>query len=372
MTLTRDQAQAAIHASTTRIYRRVDIYESDGETMWAENVGVKSGNVTVGLGDAVRRTLDLTLHNGDGELDSYPEAFWYDKIIKPYRGVIIDGEVWEHQLGEFMVDSFEEPHFPHDVTISGRDYGKKLQKSKFTTATSFEDAPVEDVIEAIAFVAGIPISRMNLATTGETTGKKHTFERGSERWQAINTIALAANHEVYFDSYGYMVLTPFSDPISEERLFTFQTGYTDPESGNLLGYKKKAHDTEICNHIVVVGTDPTTKMPVVGEAINTTPSSPTRVSRIGDRYWEYESTSITTAAKAQKLADSFLRVKALESFELSMTSLVVPWLDVGKVVEFLDPNPSPGDPSAFLLDSLSIPLGVGSMSSSGKRITIVG
>ena len=78
--------------STTQHIRRVEIYESDGVTRWSKDVKVRliGGQVNVDYGRDERRTLDLELENADGVLINAPDEFWYDKIIKVYRGVRID------------------------------------------------------------------------------------------------------------------------------------------------------------------------------------------------------------------------------------------------------------------------------------------
>jgi hypothetical protein len=76
--------------------------------------------------------------------------------------------------------------------------------------------------------------------------------------------------------------------------------------------------------------------------------------------------------QAQMLADTFLSVHQLEQFSLDLTALNVFYLDVGKTVQFIDPNPASGDPDMFLLQSLTIPVGLGLMTATAGRVTNVG
>jgi hypothetical protein len=50
---------------------------------------------------------------------------------------------------------------------------------------------------------------------------------------------------------------------------------------------------------------------------------------------------------------------------------MLPWLEVGEILGWSDPNPSPGDPDKFLLSSLGISMDLGPMSGVGRRVTIV-
>lgn len=83
------QVVNATLAATSRIIRRVEIYEADGETRWNADKEIRlvDGSVNIDYSRDERRTLDITLDNSDGRLVNAPKYFWYDKIIKVFRGV---------------------------------------------------------------------------------------------------------------------------------------------------------------------------------------------------------------------------------------------------------------------------------------------
>lgn len=372
-------ALAAILGPSTSVTRRAEIYEADGITPWATlpQPGITAGSVNIDLSRAERRTFDLTLDNTDGSLRHYPGGFWYDKVIKLFRGVsyVEDGErkTWEAQLGEFVIDQIREPHFPKVIQVSGRDYTKHLTTSKFARTTSFAAGdPVENIIKAIAQGAGI--SKFILPNRPDkVTGRAFLFERGVERGAAIKEIASAYNYDAFFDAQGFLVQAPFHDPVSSPIAWTFETG----RFGNIVSYTKTTTDSRIYNHVVVTG-EAADQIPVSAEALNLEPSSPTRIRQpgetggLGDRLYQFTSSFISTKAQAQEVADSFLKVHALEEFNIDLASIVLPWLTVGEVMEFIDPDPAPGDPTRFLLSTLNIPLMLGSMDVLGRRVTLVG
>lgn len=137
--------------------------------------------------------------------------------------------------------------------------------------------------------------------------------------------------------------------------------------GNIESYTKTTRDSRIYNHVVVVGGSSDTTS-VSADVKNENPSSPTNVSRLGDRVYEFVSSFITTQAQALDVANSLLSVHALEEYELAMSTIVLPWLEVGEIVAFRDPKPNRGDPARFLLSSFTIPLKLGKMNPLGKRI----
>lgn len=355
---------AIITAPVTTVTSRATIYESDGVTPFIVNAPFSQGTVNVDFGRDERRTLDITFLNVGGTI-RHPDRFNYDKIVKVWRGVELpDGTQWEAPLGTFYIDTIKSQDFPHNVTVTLRDGTKKLLQDKFAQSTTFTSgrAP-ESIIRALALNGGITL--VNLPPTGLLTTRDHAFERGVSRWEAVKEIANAYNFDVYFDADGYLVMTPFQDPATTAEVFTFKTG----EDGTIGAFDKKTSDARIYNHIVVTGTGATPS--VFAEAENNNPASPTSIDKIGRRTYFFESQFMYTTAQCQAVADSFLKIHALEDYEVGISSLVLPWLEAGFVVRFIDPDAGPSEPDRFLLTDFNIPLKVGSMDSSAKRVVML-
>lgn len=276
---------------------------------------------------------------------------------------------WETQLGEFMIDRISEAHFPYSVSVTARDYTKKLLLSKFAVTTAFASGTaIEVAIKAIAQNGGI--TKFLIPNTSHNLGKDYYFERGVSRWEAIKQITDAFGYEIFFDAQGYLVMREYQDPVTAPFATLLATG---PTIGNLITYEKSLNDSRIYNKIVVTGESTDADVPpVYAIATNTEPSSPTRIAAIGERLYQYTSSFITTVLQAQDVADKFLKLHALEEFDLNFEAIAYPWLDVGEIVQFADPRPSAGQPDRFLLSSLTVPLGLGGMSGNAKRVTVVG
>jgi len=239
--------------------------------------------------------------------------------------------------------------------------------SKYVQATQVATGqPLEALITSISGAAGI--TKRALPATGITVGRTFFFDRGVTRWDAMKEICSAYDYDIYFDATGYLVIEPYSDPSTTAPTVVVYTG----EDGVLASFEKSTTDTRIYNSIVVTGESSDATTPnVFATAKNTNPLSPTRIAAIGERVYQYTSSFITTTAQAQAVADSFLAVHALEEFELNFESLMMPWLEVGDIMGFVDPDPQPGDPTEFLISSISIPIALGPMSAVGKRVTNV-
>lgn len=378
-----------------RISRRVEIYESDGETPFdipnwdARLVG---GSVTVDRERDERRSIDLLLENSDGALKNDPyDGFWYDKIIKAFWGVRYYSQTlqswtkWDVPLGVFMIDRLDEDRFPDAVKVTGRDLTKRCLVSKLSHNTLFQSGmKVEDIIRAVGSNAGI--TKFALPATTEAYNLDLTFARGTNRWEIIKKVADSIGYEPYFLPDGSLTMRRYPDPTLDPIAWSF----TRNQGGTLVDYKRSSNDSRVFNHIIVIGATvggETFDQPpaiesdlpegsaseiVFAEAINTDPSSPTNVDRIGDRVEVYESDIFTSVEQAQQYADTQLRIASLEEYSMDFQSLIIPWLDGSDIVEIVEEDVSDFSPRRFLLSNLTIPLGLGSMTGTGRRVTIVG
>lgn len=381
-----DEALAAIHAGVARVIRRVEIYESDGETLWTPPNGLTrsrlvSGSVTLDYSRDERRMLDgLVLDNQDGMLDlGNSEGFWYNKIIKPYRGVRYSATPvapfyktyaeWEVQLGEYMIDTIKEDSEISTVSVSGRDYTKKCLLSKFEQSVTFEAGSyVYEIVRSLAANCGI--KKMKIPFTNETIGTEINVERGTDRWSIMKQAANSNSYDLYFDNQGYLVMEKYADPAISPSIAHFRPGV----GGNMIKYEKSTNDSRLYNHIVVTGDREavdggTVLLPYFGEAVNDDPTSPTNVDEIGDRPYFYSSSFFTADSQCAELARTWLRIYSLESYDINVSMLMYPWIDVGKVVDVTEPK---GNATIkFLLDTLNMPLGIEPMSGTGKRVLAV-
>lgn len=417
------QALAAIIGPGAQLTSRVDIYEEDGTTLWMANAPLVSGQVSVDSSRDERRHFEATFKNIDGALNNFPGGLWYDKVIKPYRGVryivradepemfedgididggsasatgsdvgggfpstdytttmdggpAVPGDIlpfpyvilhWETQCGELLIDEISTPNFPQITRVKGRDFTVKLIEDKLGSSTTFDAGlAIEVVIRALAVNGGI--TKMVIPETSHVLGKDYSFEGGTSRWEAVTKIATAFGYELFFDASGYLVMREFRDPATSPVIATFKTGSPD---GNLVRWEKIANQARLYNAVDVTG-ESTNQVPVFFRAENHDASSPTSIENLGRRkVYEYKSSFIETAAQAENVAYSFLAVHGLEAFTINWETLVYFWLEASDIVDFLDPSPNPGDPTRFLLSDFTVPLNLGTMSSTGRRVQVV-
>lgn len=354
----------------TYVYRRCDIFQADG-TLWKENVGYVDGKVSVDMSRDERRTLDITLDNTDGSLDVHPtDGIWYDKFLKVWRGVVVGDDIYAWRLGEFMIDSISEDSVGGVIGVSGRDFSKKMMKSKLVDTTTFASGTdISVIIKALATNSGI--TKLLCPPTGVVTGKDFTFDRGTSRWEAAKAIADDYGYELFFNAHGYLTLRTYTDPLTSPVALTFDAGILgNGIPDNVISWNRKINDGRLYNHIVVIGEATANTTQIFAEAENTEPTSPTSIARLGRRTYHYVSKFITSTPQAQATADRLLAIHALEQFDISIESSTYPWLDAASTIRIL--TDSQYAPERYLLQSLEIPLGLASMTASAGRVTIVG
>jgi hypothetical protein len=360
----------------SKVTRRVGIYEYNAVTPWTgidQTLSrIVDGSVSVDYDRDERRVLDLTLLNDDHLLDPETTRFWYDKVIKVFRGVETSAWRFETQIGEFVIDRIDTNNFPGHAKITGRDYTKRLMLSKLGRATNFAaGTPVELIITAVAANGGV--AKVNLNTIGKSLGADASFESKTSRWELLKSICTSYSLEIFVDRYGVLTVRPFRDPVASPATIFLRTGLRS----NLAGFNRSVNDSRIRNHLVAIGTNQDVinqGILIFAEARNTEPSSPTRIEKLGERTEAYESPQFTSFEQAQEFVDGWMRVAALEEFTFAYESLVYPWQEAGDIA-VLDLENATGpssDPDRLLITSFDIPLSLGTSSGTGKRVSIVG
>lgn len=272
---------------------------------------------------------------------------------------------WETQLGEYVQDSAStSSEDPGLVLISGRDYVKRCLVSRLPASTTYDkERPIEDVIRNMALNS--KVRKISLPRTGAVLDRDMTWEADADRWSIMKDLATSNNYDLYFDTQGVLVMEKFRDPSTSPVDLLLNVG----PLGNLVSRGLSTSDSQLFNHVVVVGegADGDTP-PVWAEALNNHPASPSRIDVLGDRVIRHQAATITTLSQARDLAESMLSVAALEEFELNFATPLLPWVKPNQVLALTEEAAGTWGPDRFLLASLSMPLDLSPMTGTGKRI----
>ena len=361
-----DPYQKATVADYSCIVRKVDICNPDG-SLWKCDVPIlPDGQVSVSRNRDERRSGSISIINCDNEYDWQQAKLWYDKTVKIYRGVQLGNtEIWMALIGTFVIEQVSAPHAPNVVTLTLKDRTKILKQTGLGASLEFAiSTPVENVIRDLCLDAGLTTAMMNLPLTGANTSKIYTFELGSSHWQAIKEVAEAANYEVWFSADGVLQLTAFPDINNDAIFYTFETS---ANNSNLASFEISANDSRLRNNIVVLGVaaDGT---PVSATVANTEVTSNTNIATLGKRTLKHVNNLLATTAECQAAGQVLLEDHALEQFDANIEAIVIPWLEAGKIVDFISDGTSVASGSRYLLNEFTIPLTLSTMSARLQRI----
>lgn len=345
----RTKSLASYLIGGTTLSHAVVAYQSDSDTRWFHNNFKGSYHTSMNVQLANLTAIGLE---------------WVEAKDKVYE--------WETQTGEFMIDDISEDHFPSHLKITGRDYTKKLLTAKFAQATSFaQGTSLDATVKTIATNGGI--KKFKLGSGGIPIQALATFDRTTSRWEGLKSLCDSHNVELFFSPDGFLTTRPFRDPVLSPAGLVLSA---DSQTGNLVSYNKKSSSTRIYNQVVVTGEnqdDASNGIIYQGIAENHNPASPTSIENLAQIIsYFYTSSFYTSSAQCQATAEAMLKIKSLEDYQLGFSSIIFPWLEAGEVIDFQDPKPGVDEPTRFLLITFDIPMALGPMSGTGKRVTIIG
>lgn len=350
-----------------RVIRSVGAYNGSDP-----NDSLIDGTVDLDITRGTRRTLTMSLLNPDGiftpngsiltsgiDWDGY---FYVNRLIRLWRGVrYANGETELVPIGTFMVDKAETlvERGMSTVVIAGSDLWKKLNKSQFGSAGSY--APNQTLNGIIADLAGdAGVTLMNIDPLNGRTSQSYNlqtffnYEADETRGDKLTKLCNDHGIEVFFDPMGVLTTKDFQDPFSRPTVWSY-----DENDDMTYFLRSTTNDERLYNHAIVTGTakatDPTSPAIYVAEMKNTDPSSPTNISRIGDRVFRFESALLGTQEAVDKSVNTIFYKHFLLSNSIDIEAICNPALEGNDVVRVAESRFTKVD-ERFLLSNISVPL----------------
>lgn len=303
---------------------------------------IVDGQVDVDSARLTRRTMNIALMNPNAEFTPQSDwggLFYVNRLVRLWRGVIIDGYEEYVPIGTFMLDTVDvvAERNMSIVTMAGSDLWKKLSKAKFGSAHGYAAGTlVQDVIKDMVDRSGVtrmvidPLSHRSSNT--KTLQADLNYEYDQIIGDELAKLATAWGLDVYFDPMGRFV----SQEMRLERatVWTYEPG----DGSSLLTVKSTYKDELLYNHVVVIGTGHPSGNPRIRGVQDLDPSSPTSVDRIGRRTYTYESTLITDFDQALDTARKLLaqHTKVVEEAELQ--TICNPAFEASDVISIKEPS----------------------------------
>lgn len=321
-----------------------------GGSLLLEDIEVIGGNVNVGAGAGVRRTLDLTI--ADRGLWNTLDVIGVE--LRPSRGIRYpDGTVELVPLGRFQLDATSMSMGPAGgISVKAApDRWAKVQRAQFET-------PMASVrtntiaAEALRLLGeAVPYTSATVTTTDTTATGVLVWDR--DRAAAINDLVESIGCEIYFDVAGQPVLRPVP-LLGQSPVWTVDASPSGVMlGGDLARDRSRTYNVVVASMGAIDGRTPFAPQ----TAADTDPTSRTYVGGPFGRV-PYFFSSVLFRSTGQALAAAkakLIQVKAVNA-QLSLDAVVNPALDRGDVINVLTPA---GITELHMVDALTIPLDVG-------------
>lgn len=349
-----------------------------------------NGTLNVTNQSGCRRTFNLQIHNVDGKYDIDVNKVWLGQKVKLYLGLYINGTPYLIQQGVFYLTN------PTDVMntaenciqLNCTDKWSYLDGTLFGNLDGIYKVPVNsDIFNAIKELLltdrgnGLPIdstkpnistffkTKMTSLSNGELVSVLKTpFTATIDKGQTYADVLLQFNTMlagvIYYDTVGRLNVEPNETDLldkDKEILYKF-----DQNNSDILGKSQEFKFTEVFNDILCVGAT-TNGYLAKGRATNNNIKSDLCVQRIGKKTKVYEDTNYYSDGLCQDWANYLLRTNTVLQTSLSLQTIPLYHLDVNKLITITNTKYHLKE-EKFLINSLSIPLGLGQMTISATSI----
>lgn len=349
-----------------------------------------NGTLNVTNQSGCRRTFNLQIHNVDGKYDIDVNKVWLGQKVKLYLGLYIEGTPYLIQQGVFYLTN------PTDIMntaenciqLNCTDKWSYLDGSLFGNLDGIYKIPVNsDIFDAIKALLltdrgnGVPIdstkpnistffdTKMTELSNGELVSVLKTpFTATIDKGQTYADVLLQFNTMlagvIYYDTVGRLNVEPNETDLldkDKEILYKF-----DQNNSDILGKSQEFKFTEVFNDILCVGAT-TNGYLAKGRATNNNIKSDLCVQRIGKKTKVYEDTNYYSDGLCQDWANYLLRNNTILQTSLSLQTIPLYHLDVNKLITITNTKYHLKE-EKFLINSLSIPLGLGQMTISATSI----
>ena len=188
---------------------------------------------------------------------------------------------------------------------------------------------------------------------------------GSFMGDIITELATTFRADVYYDNDGHFCFK--RSMLGDENMKApVVWNFTDLD-GEYLNSNLSYNFTDVINTVYVVGDNPNGRIAPTAFRQNTNAASPTNVKKLGARSKLFTSSVIQTVREAEDYADYMLEYLCKLQQSISFTSTYMPHLDVNQAFTLTDKFYHV-EQQTFLMQSITYPLGLGTLSISAVNI----
>lgn len=349
-----------------------------------------NGMLNVTNQSGCRRTFNLQIHNEDGKYNIDVNKVWLGQKVKLYLGLYIDGFPYLIQQGVFYITNPTDIINPSTkcIQLNCTDKWAYLDGSLFGNLDGIYKIPVNsNIFNATKELLltdrgnGIPLdsTKPNISTFFNTKMTKLSngklvpvlntpFTATIDKGQTYADVLLQFNTMlagvIYYDTVGRLNIEPNEEDLldkNKEIVYKF-----DQYNSTILSKSQEFRFTDVFNDILCVGAT-TNGYLAKGRATNNNIKSDLCVQRIGKKTKVYEDTNYYTDDLCQDWANYLLRNNTILQTSINIATIPLYHLDVNKLITITNPKNHLQE-EKFLINSLSIPLGLGQMTISAASV----
>lgn len=349
-----------------------------------------NGMLNVTNQSGCRRTFNLQIHNEEGKYNIDVNKVWLGQKVKLYLGLYIDGVPYLIQQGVFYITNPTDIINPSTkcIQLNCTDKWAYLDGSLFGNLDGIYKIPVNsNIFNATKELLltdrgnGIPLdsTKPNISTFFNTKMTKLSngklvpvlntpFTATIDKGQTYADVLLQFNTMlagvIYYDTVGRLNIEPNEEDLldkNKEIVYKF-----DQYNSTILSKSQEFRFTDVFNDILCVGAT-TNGYLAKGRATNNNIKSDLCVQRIGKKTKVYEDTNYYTDDLCQDWANYLLRNNTILQTSINIATIPLYHLDVNKLITITNPKNHLQE-EKFLINSLSIPLGLGQMTISAASV----
>lgn len=372
----------ALRYGATLVLAQFQIYSEGAPTGTWYTANVSTGSFTVDRNSEQRRSGSLTIEVDPtipppALLPTSPSSLLapFGNEVAVQCGIAPAGDVASVQwvpLGLYAIATSTVDDTGIDLVVSLDLYDRSwtIAQRKLKQPYNFPAAGGNFVVEIQALLdqvwnqqTGVAPLLYNMVPTTQTVPTA-SYDQGSDPWQAALDMAAAVGYELYFNVNGLVMGKPIPNPYTTAPCWNFTDNETD-----ILGYGGtgstgifgSAYSTPvevqvemtrdgIFNDIVIQGTGDanaatyngagieTSGAPVLAEAQDTNPQSPTYIEGAMGDVPNFVSSSLVSTAGAQMMATTDLQATLSSAWTVTLSIPPNPMFDIDDVVTVTRPR----------------------------------
>lgn len=363
----------ALKSNMYKLFLKIELLDHFEKTIKeiSQELSIESsnGSISVNYQQGVRRTCSLTFRNLDNQLLPNHNSFiWINQKFKIYLGVKSAEHIYWWSQGVFIVKEYSINKY--QLNIDGVDkFGFFTSDLNQHCLQGTYKIPYDTNYKAVITSTismdmgnGIPIDPIDpiidISMVNNVLPYDISKDTNNYLGDVLIELATSLNADIYYDIHGQLIMTA-----SKSDVYPLEapSWFFDTNNSDIFNLSIKYDLGNVINVCKVYGTDVDGLIHTY-TAKNNNPSSPTRISLIGEKFDKSEESDMCYDDKhCHDYAWYKLNQSSVVSMSATFSCPILPHLDVNKIVSITNKSNN-WYQEHCVITSLTIPLSLNEMS----------